>query len=32
MIRNTNGAKEITLQTGHSDATKRLIVLAKEVN
>lgn len=32
MIRNTNGAKEITLQTGHSDPTKRLIVIAKEVN
>lgn len=32
MIRNTNGAKEITLQTGYSDATKRLSVLAKEVN
>lgn len=31
MIRNTNGTREITMQTGNSDTT-RLIVLAREIN
>lgn len=31
MIRNTNGTREITMQTGNSDTTK-LIVLAREIN